>query len=91
MAHAADEEPPDWDEMRDVEAASLGEQLVEQGLLETLPTDVHFVRYITPDERERVHAQCLREQGFEVGGSLPDGYPVNDPAQRWRKPGIDAS
>ncbi len=34
--------------------------------MENVPDDVEFVRFIRPDEYGSVHAECLREQGFEA-------------------------
>jgi len=44
------------------EAADFGEQMLAKGVLHSLPSDAHFVRYITPNERDAVRRQCVVEQ-----------------------------
>jgi hypothetical protein len=58
----------DWDALRDQalvqEAEALGVDV---------PTDIEFVRYISPDEFGAVLAACMTEQGFEATETFDGG------------------
>ncbi len=55
-----------WDHERDEELGWHARMLAEQGLLESLPSNAQFVRYIAPHERVLVYTRFLIGQGFEL-------------------------
>jgi len=73
------EDTAHWDALRDELIANQGEYLLREDLVDSLPTDVEFVRYLDPDEWAEVHAQCLRDQGFHVEVTLDGGLLFNLP------------
>ncbi len=66
----------DWMAMYEEYAAQQAESLRSRGV--EVPTDAEFIRFIERDEFGPVHAECLREQGFEAE-STPDGLAVGGP------------
>lgn len=60
-----DNETSDWELERESQLEARRLLLKERGLLESVPTDVAFVRFISPDEEPRVYSQVLRERGFD--------------------------
>jgi hypothetical protein len=68
----AENNATEWDAFRDEMLATIGEQLVRDGLVDSLPTDAEFVRYLHPDEWATVRSRCLDEQGFRAEVT-PDG------------------
>lgn len=62
---------PDWMVLYEQELAAFEGLLREQGL--EVPTDAEFVRFIEPDEYGRVHAECMREQGFDAEETFDGG------------------
>jgi hypothetical protein len=63
----------DWGALRDAELARHVESMREQGFAGPLPADVKFVRYISPDEWGRVHAQCFRDVGISAEETFDGG------------------
>jgi hypothetical protein len=59
--------------MRDKQLADLVEQWQAMGHLQTLPTDVEFVRYLRPDEFGVVRADCMKKQGFDAAPTFDGG------------------
>jgi hypothetical protein len=45
----------------------------EEGFTGPLPADVEFVRYISPDDWGRVHAQCFRDHGIDAAETFDGG------------------
>src|SRR5690606_19973409 len=78
------EDTAHWDALRDERIAAKGEQLLRDGLVDSLPTDVEFVRYLDRDEWAEVHAQCLRDQGFHTEVTPDGGLRFNAPADQQR-------
>jgi hypothetical protein len=66
-----------WFALRDERLARHVESMRAEGFEGPLPTDAEFVRFISPDEWTRVHAQCLREEGVDAeqtpGGGIAYG------------------
>lgn len=72
---SGDEEQPTGEEDsklavgRAAAAATLAEDLIREGLLDRVPTDVSFVRYVHPDEQDRLRASCALKQGSHIDAS----------------------
>jgi hypothetical protein len=76
----------EWDALRDELIASRGAQLLRDGLLDSLPTDAQFVRYLDPGEWAEVRAQCLLDQGFHADATPDGGLIFRDYPEEQQKP-----
>lgn len=65
-----EQDPPDtraeWAITRQTQAASLAEDLIRAGLLDRVPPDVPFVRYVDPDEQTQLRSKYSVEHKEQV-------------------------